>query len=248
MGALLVLLSFFGSFAIIFFLPAWFRRAHVAAQNALLERCRALFILGETAVRSGDKATARNLLMRIRRLEARWRFGNSPIYRAAKMISAVALGMVGYIFIRYGGLYLYTASNSSNPSGPQTLLPDQIIYLLVAGAALQGVLSYYGEWVNPWAIEDCGDRLQRLLDAGVSIEVIPQRARKSPRANGITPREIFGLGPTFTRSELDEARRRLAKELHPDRWHGAEASARHNAEEALKTVNAAYDAIRANAR
>lgn len=246
MAALLVLLSFLGSFAFIFFLPAWFRRAHVAAQNGLLERCRALFILGETAVRSGDKPSANKLLMRIRRLEARWRFGNSRVFRTAKMISAVALGMGAYLFIRYGGLYLYTASTSSNPAQP--LLPQQMIYLLAAGAALQGVLSYYGEWVNPWAIEDCGDRLQRLLDAGVSIEVVPQRARKSPRADGITPREIFGLGPNFTRRELDQARRRLAKELHPDRWHGAEASARRNAEEALKKINAAYDAIRADAR
>jgi hypothetical protein len=184
--------------------------------------------------------------MRIRRLEARWRYGNSRFYRAAKMISAVALGMGAYLLIRYGGLYLYMASNSSNPSQP--LLPHHMIYFLVAAAALQGLLSYYGEWVNPWAIEDCGDRLQRLLDAGVSVELIPQRARKSARAVGITPREIFGLGPNFTRRELDQARRRLAKELHPDRWHGAEASTRRNAEEALKTVNAAYDALRADAR
>lgn len=78
------------------------------------------------------------------------------------MISAVAIGMGSYLFIRYGGLYLYMASNSSNTSNPaQPLLPHYLIYLLAAGAALQGLLSYYGEWVNPWAIEDCGDRLQR---------------------------------------------------------------------------------------
>lgn len=85
-------------------------------------------------------------------------------------------------------------------------------------------------------------------NAGVSIEVIPQGARICPRSDAITPREIFGLGPNFGRRELDQARRRLAKELHPDRWHVAEASARRNAEEALKTVNAAYDSIRADAR
>jgi curved DNA-binding protein CbpA len=56
------------------------------------------------------------------------------------------------------------------------------------------------------------------------------------------------LGPGFTRRELDAARRRLVRHLHPDHQHGARASVRRAREDALKRINAAYDNLRSEAR
>jgi curved DNA-binding protein CbpA len=51
------------------------------------------------------------------------------------------------------------------------------------------------------------------------------------------------LGPTFTRRELERARRRLAWDLHPDRHRGASLHERKAREDALKRVNAAFDLL-----
>ena len=249
MAALFMLLAFIGSFAFVLIVPSWVRRAHVRAQNSLLDRCRALYMLGEAALQAGERGKAKNVLDRIRRIEARWRYGNSRVYRVAKAMYAIALGIMGYVVLRYGILYLYMATKTAGPMAlPGPLLPDHMLYLLVGAATLHAVLSYCGESADPWTIDDCGDRLQRLLDAGVAIEVVPLRARRSPPKDGLSPREIFALGPHFTRRELDQARRRLARELHPDRRQGDEEAGRRNAEEAMKRVNAAYDLIRGEAR
>ena len=249
MAALFVLLAFIGSFAFVLMVPSWVRRAHVRAQNSLLDRCRALYMVGEAALLAGDRDKAKNFLGRIRRIEARWRYGNSRVYRVTKAMYAIALGIMGYVVLRYGILYLYMATKTAGPMAlPGRLLPDHMLYLLIGVAMLHAVFSYYGEWVDPWTIDDCGDRLQRLLDAGVAIEVVPPRARRSPPNDGLSPREMFAHGPHFTRRELDKARRRLARELHPDRWQGDEEAGRSNAEEAMNRVNAAYDAIRGEAR
>jgi curved DNA-binding protein CbpA len=61
--------------------------------------------------------------------------------------------------------------------------------------------------------------------------------------DGLSPRQIFGLGPTFTRRELERARRRLAWDLHPDRHRGASLHERKAREDALKRVNAAFDLL-----
>ena len=60
----------------------------------------------------------------------------------------------------------------------------------------------------------------------------------------LTPEGIFGLGPGFTWGQLDRARRRLVKLLHPDLAHDAATATRHARQEALKRVNAAYDKLR----
>lgn len=64
-----------------------------------------------------------------------------------------------------------------------------------------------------------------------------------PANHGLSPQEVFGLGPA-SRGEQDGARRRLARELHPDRWQQASPRERHRREEALKRVNAAFGVLR----
>ena len=72
----------------------------------------------------------------------------------------------------------------------------------------------------------------------------PEADEEEPLLDGLSGRQLFGLSPVFSRRNLDRARRHLVKELHPDLWHDAKPSSRRAREEALKRVNAAYDALR----
>lgn len=82
-------------------------------------------------------------------------------------------------------------------------------------------------------VVDFADRLGRALHAGQ--EVI--EGRYFPDLDDASElRDLFGLPPNFTVQELNKARRRLAAELHPDRWQDLEARARKARDEALKTL------------
>ena len=55
--------------------------------------------------------------------------------------------------------------------------------------------------------------------------------------------DLFGLRPSFKKSDLRRAWLKLARELHPDRWGNASAGVRQLKEAALKRVNAAKDEL-----
>ena len=77
-----------------------------------------------------------------------------------------------------------------------------------------------------------------------AVEMAPEEVKINvPDFDGMTPREVFGLGQRFTQSELDKVRRRLVRELHPDRWHHARPEERKAREGAPKRVNAAHDEL-----
>ena len=83
-------------------------------------------------------------------------------------------------------------------------------------------LELAADWANPWAIDNCGDRLWQLMFGPRSVEIAPEEVKINVSDfDGMTPREVFGLGLQFTRRELDSARRRLVQELHTDHWHNA---------------------------
>ena len=112
-------------------------------------------------------------------------------------------------------------------------------------APLYALAGYFNDLANPWAIDNCGDRLWQLMFGPHSVQIAPEEVKINvPHFDGMTPREVFGLGRQFTRRELDRARRRLVRELHPDRWHNARPEERKAREDALKRVNAAHDALR----
>ena len=106
-------------------------------------------------------------------------------------------------------------------------------------------MGYFEAWVNPWAIENSGDRLWQLINGGRNVESLPPQKDSTsvPTFDGMTAREVFGPGRYFKRRDLDKARRDLVRELHPDRWHAADTRERHAREESLKPV-AAYDELR----
>ena len=121
-----------------------------------------------------------------------------------------------------------------------------MIFATVVLCIFHTLHSFYGPLVSPWIVDDCGDRLEALLNTGRGVAT--QRAGKKRRLkDGLAAREVFGLEAVFTLKQLSAARRRLAARYHPDRWQSEPASAAHAAEEAMKRINAAYDQLKAKA-
>lgn len=240
---------YIGSIIFAILVPAWIKRSHVGVQNRLLERCTALYVAAIKAWEGDDEGTARAYLARIRRIEGRWRLGHSVLYRIALAFYAIGAGIFGYVALRVLSLSLADIANGQVSHVLVKFFDPTHLHLLPMVAAFGSVWaleSYFGEWTNPWAISDCGDRLQRLLNAARNVTIMPEFevGQDEPLLGGLSDHQLFGLSPVFSRRNLDRARRRLVKELHPDLWHDAKPSARRAREEALKSVNAAYDALR----
>jgi hypothetical protein len=95
--------------------------------------------------------------------------------------------------------------------------------------------------------QNCGERLTVILSGKQSLEAFRDISKSNFDLDGLTPGEVFGLGVTFTRKELDLARRKLIKELRSGRWHNGGLKQRTAREMALRRVNVAYDALRGEA-
>lgn len=228
------------------YVPIWFKHRHVKSQNQLLDRCRALLILGSRAMEAGDKAAAKQFLTRIRRLESVWRLGAAIPFRVSLALWAIVWGVAISIGIRFlGGLVVQYGWSGKVMSAPQMASELQLAAMISVTAPMYALMGYFEAWRNPWAIDNCGDRLWQIIYGTRAVEIAPEEEKIDvPNFDGMTPYEVFGVGAGFTRRELDQARRRLVQQLHPDRWHHASVKERRAREEALKRVNAAYDLLK----
>lgn len=222
--------------------PGGMKWLHDRRQDHLVERCRALYMHAVQALRLGDTQTAHESLDAIRQIEARWRAGRSTKVKIALACVAVGIGFAGNLAIRYAALLLPVFGDRQPVNGWSDLV-------LLAASSLSGVtyslVSYLGAWGSPWLVDDCGDRLEKLLRGTKSISVRPGEGRSI--RDGLRDREVLGVPPAYTRKDLDAARRRLAATYHPDKWMQSDPGARAAAEAAMKRVNAAYDALKAGA-
>ena len=237
--AYLILVGWFGGIALAWVMPVAIRNWHIARQNRLIEDCRARYILAVQALADGDEQIARASLTDIRNIELRWRLRNSGPSRL--VLGFLAIGVVSLMAtaLRAAPLWLNAVAHS-RPFDPT------IIFWTVVLCIFHTLYSFYGPFVSPWIVDDCGDRLEALLNTGRGVAT--QRAgRKRRLRDGLAAREVFGLEPGFTMKQLSAARRRLAGRYHPDRWQSEPASAAHAAEEAMKRVNAAFDELKAKA-
>src|SRR5262245_40481553 len=75
--------SFVTGYVLGWFIPGWFRLCQLREQNQLLERCRALLMIGVRAFEAGDHVSAKKALQAIRRLEAHWRLGDSILLKVS---------------------------------------------------------------------------------------------------------------------------------------------------------------------
>lgn len=233
-------------YVIAWYVPIWFKHRHVVAQNRLLDRCRALLILGARASEGGDKPGAEAVLARIRRLERLWKLGNAIPFRLSLALWGIAWAIAICVLIRFAGLIVvHYGWTGKLLEGDKILSELGIAGAISMTAPLYALIGYFEAWKNEWAIENCGDRLWQLLYGPRAIELPPEPEKAGvPSFDGMSAREVFGLGHSFSRRDLDKSRHRLVKELHPDRWHNAGPRERNAREEALKRVNAAYDALR----
>jgi hypothetical protein len=245
---LVFLASWIGSLFVVMIVPGMMKRAHVRRQNRLLERCRALYVLAVEAVGLGDDATARGYLKRIRRIESHWRFGNSWPYRIAFAFWAIGVAAAAYMLLRAGVAVLVGLASLPNEDHMRRISEAVPVFLFLAAlGAMHGMAAFFSAWTDRRLVDDCGDRLERILNAGCHVAIVSEEDEWRRFGDCLTPEQILGLGLTFTRRQLDRARRRLVAKLHPDRWHSAGPAVRRAREEALKRVNAAYDLLRPRA-
>lgn len=240
--------SMAAGYVIAWYVPVWFKNRHVVAQNRLLDRCRMLLLLGSRAAGAGDKEGAEEILLRIRRLERLWRYGNSLPFKLSLALWAIAWGAILCVAIRFAGQEVVHHGWTGTLIPADKILDELGVTVLISiTVPFLAMIGYFEAWKNPWAIENAGDRLWEILYGPRGISLQPEPEDPAPNFDGMSPQEIFGLGHHFTRRELDRARRRLVQDLHPDRWHSASPKERHIREEALKRVNAAYDLLKREA-
>lgn len=97
------------------FVPILLRHRHARAQNRLLDRCRAHLIAATRALAQGDRYTATSILVRIRRLESLWRYGDCAFFRASLLLWAIGTAVVLCILARYLGLLARDHFRSDTP-------------------------------------------------------------------------------------------------------------------------------------
>ncbi|MEZ5775370.1 MAG: J domain-containing protein [Hyphomicrobiaceae bacterium] len=257
LGGLLFGISLFASVLVAHLVAERLRERYVRGQNRLLDRCRALLILGAKALETGAPDEAERLLATIRRLEAQWRYGRSLPYRLAKAGEAMFLGGVAFVGVRIAGLVAMAAVEGTREQ-LLTLEGAWVFFLLAIFGPLHAAAAYVDLPVFIDRIDDCGDRLEDLIRSPRDVLAFEEEAEEEeadqaqngaaghePRVrDGLSPWQVLGVPREATRAQIDAARRQLVRELHPDRWMRSGPVVVKAREEALKRVNAAYDAMR----
>jgi len=249
---LLVRIGAGGSFAtgyiLAWFIPVWLRQRHLREQNHLLERCRALLMVGVKAFEAGDHVPAKRALQVIRRLEAHWRLGDSIFFKMSIAAWAVLWACIIIVVLPFGGISLIHYGWTGELIAPENLLQELWVATAISlTAPLYALIGYCQAWANPWVPQNCGTRLAEILSGKRSLEASEDDSKSIFDLDGLMPGEVFGLGVTFTQKELDLARRKLVKQLRPDRWIAGGQKVRTAREMALMRVNVAYDALRGEA-
>jgi hypothetical protein len=249
---LLVRIGAGGSFAIgyilAWFIPVWLRQRHLREQNHLLERCRALLMVGVSAFETGDHVSAKRALQAIIRLEAHWRLGDATFFKVSIAVWAIIWACIIVVVLPLGGICLIHYGWTGKLLPPEKLWQELWVATAISlTAPLYALIGYFKAWANPWVPENCGERLSAILSGKRALEAFGDSSKTDFDLDGLTPGEVFGLGVTFTRRELDLARRKLVKELRSDRWRNNGLKVRTARELALRRVNVAYDALRGEA-
>jgi hypothetical protein len=186
----MIIIAFIGSIAFAMMIPGIMKRSHIHRQNDLLDRCRALYVLAIRALELGDSRTATHLLIRIRRIEARWHYGNSKLYRVALALWAIGVGIVGYILLRAFCLVMGDFRVPTPDDFRRFADGAPLLLMLGLVGSVHALASYFGRWTDHWHVDNCGDRLERILLGGRDI-TIGDAFPESLFAEELTPAQIF---------------------------------------------------------
>jgi len=162
----------------------WLKHRHVSAQNGLLDRCRVLLVAGSQVVSQGDRDAATAILVRIRRLESVWRFGNSRIFRICLTLWAIGTAVVLCILTRYLALLLHSSFSGGRPPSGQGVREQLILAGAISmSAPVHALISYCSVWREPWVIDDCGNHLWHLLHGVRSLATLSVGRQRDARSN-----------------------------------------------------------------
>jgi hypothetical protein len=246
-----------GSSFLMFALPVILVANHRLRQARIVGRVRALYALAEAAVMKDRRDDAQRKLASILRWERHWQIGNSEAYQLAYsafvVMSTSLVALVHYVlYVYFGSEMGYEqpkfGSVAEAASWLLALPADAAWYVgfsLLIGISASQYLSDLRD--QAWA-EFYGDKLRRALNAGRCLQAASKPTGvKDYAAHAATAtasaRELLGLPARFTKAELRRAWVRLARELHPDRWHSEGAEVMKMKEAALKRVNQARDEL-----
>lgn len=144
-AALTALLPMAVSFLVAGFVPIWLRHCHVRAQNRLLARCRVLLLPASQALAGGHRATASAILVRIRRLERLWRYGDSILFRGSLLLWAVGTAVGLCVLTRTLGLL---ARDHFWGTGPLIAQRIQEHLMVAAAVSLMAPLEAVGSYCD----------------------------------------------------------------------------------------------------
>ncbi len=246
---LILLTGWFGSYPLVFFVVQQVTAVHVRAQNKLLNRARAYFLLGAQALESRNQELARQFLMRIRRIERLWQLGDSGPLRLAIFCKGIVYAVVAAYALRYITTQFITAR--------PIMTVEQAVNEFIAEFGLTVIILFVPflhalfwasmfEWTDKLLIVNSGDRLHRLIASprGIILTGLEtQRDHAIPNLDGLTAAEVLGVQLPVSRLNLSSARRRLAAKFHPDLFGRRPLPERRAAEEAMKRVNRPFDEL-----
>jgi hypothetical protein len=200
-----------------------------------------LYSSGLENLRDDERARAEELLSELQQWQARWEARQTRLAQAQRAFWVILAVWVVCVIVK---LTPFLALIFLDVETTTAIFTDIEFMAVYSGGALLLALSQYfllGYDEDALAGEDFAGRLRRALDAGRDLV----EGRFFPDLADLPGlRLLFGLSGRFTKKELDKARRRLAAELHPDRWSDLPERQRQTREEMLKHVNAAYERLR----
>jgi len=243
---------YYATYLGIFFVPLLLANNHRRRQDRLLDRIRSRYVLAISEWTHGHDDLAAGQLTKIRRLEALWRLGASVPYRLALLSVVLATGATIGIACQLTGFYL--SNRPIRVAFPdfiaQTLAGPSVSWLPGAMGLIMGLVFAIdaARIKSTRRPEFYSDHLAAALKAGRGIDAAPQHDGPTLPPDGVSARDILGLGPHFTKSDLRRAWVRVARDLHPDHWGTSGPAVQAMKEAALKRVNAARDELLPEAR
>lgn len=217
---------------------------HVRAQNNLLERCRALYLLAVQHLENGDTANSELSLARIRRIETVWKLGDSALLRWSVTLKGIALAVVTGAIMRSLPLPGLSGRETAFQRFADDLFSIVSLFIVLPPLLHALLANALDGWHDLDYIDNSGDRLEQILRAGSAVADVPSGPHSySLSSHGLTHREVLGVGSNYTLAQLKSARNRMAKKFHPDQWTSASPAELSASGEAMKRVNAAFDAL-----
>lgn len=242
-----------GGLAFGFPLAIMFR--HRYGQNRILSRIRALYAQAVEWEHANKRPQAEKILVTVRNLEARWRYGASAAYRYALISYVGIVSTVGWVTMHVVQVHISNNRSAALPElkrdtifGTVEMLVERpaaitIFVVITATFMITVVSDLLADLADQTWAEFYGDRLAAMLRAQRHISMAPQHEGVQLPNGNVSARELLGLVPGYTRHQVKAAWRRLARELHPDRWHSQGDGIRAMKEAALKRINVARDEL-----